>query len=633
MFSNGRKTIGLFIFNTHEDFQSKICQGMAERTEQLGYNLAVFSSYGKYGGNEEYFQGEMEIFNLPSYDRFAGIVVAFDTFNDADEAKELIMKNIKEHATCPVVSLREGLDGVSNVLINDRDSMEGVIRHVIEEHGKKDIAFMTGVKGRYDAEARLECFRRIMDEYGYPVGEHRVFYGDFWRGKGKEACDWFIQDGNYPEAILCANDNMALAVIDELYERGIQVPQDILVTGYDGEEEGLAYSPSLTTVDVDFNNMAFEAVNLIDRHQNDGKQENVYLSTRVVVRESCGCGDKMRGLTYKQRCVSHKMYTKKENLEMQFSFMAIDFSKVTSIEVMHEVISSYIYNIEGFKNYFICLRDDIESDTETFHGYTDTMHVRMGMTNRKNMQSIDIPFQRELFLPAEFIGEEPQCYFFYPLHFQDDYFGYEAYSYCDHDQCGKAYVRWNIAVSNAIQRILTQKKMNDLISELQNMYIQDVLTGLYNRRGFEQYARMQFAKARAEDTTVCVMGIDMDGLKPINDIYGHHEGDTALRAIGYAVQEAAVPGQIGARIGGDEFEVIFPCRDEEEVKKWVTVFEQSLENFNSKSEKPYEVHASLGYVFGVPEAGDSIEGYMKESDNIMYRNKIENKRKRNEKLR
>lgn len=94
-----------------------------------------------------------------------------------------------------------------------------------------------------------------------------------------------------------------------------------------------------------------------------------------------------------------------------------------------------------------------------------------------------------------------------------------------------------------------------------------------------------------------------------------------------------MPGQIGARIGGDEFEVIFPCRDEEEAKRWVAVFEQSLENFNIKSHKPYEVHASLGYVVGIPQAGDSIESYMKESDNIMYRNKVENKKKRNEKLR
>ena len=69
------------IFNTYADFQSQICRGMAERAEQLGYNLAIISSYGSYGTYQEYYQGEMMIFDLPSYDEFAGIVVAFDTFN------------------------------------------------------------------------------------------------------------------------------------------------------------------------------------------------------------------------------------------------------------------------------------------------------------------------------------------------------------------------------------------------------------------------------------------------------------------------------------------------------------------------------------------------------------------------
>ncbi len=143
MFSNGRKTIGLMIFNTYADFQSQICWGMAERAEQLGYNLAIISSYGSYGTYQEYYQGEMMIFDLPSYDEFAGIVVAFDTFN-IPAARDRILEHIQEEADCPVVSLRERLVGVNNILIDEHHSMEGVIRHIVEEHGKKDIAFMTG---------------------------------------------------------------------------------------------------------------------------------------------------------------------------------------------------------------------------------------------------------------------------------------------------------------------------------------------------------------------------------------------------------------------------------------------------------------------------------------------------------
>ena len=151
--------------------------------------------------------------------------------------------------------------------------------------------------------------------------------------------------------------------------------------------------------------------------------------------------------------------------------------------------------------------------------------------------------------------------------------------------------------------------------------------------GVEKCAGEQFYQAKRKERMVCVGGIDMDGLKPINDIYGHHEGDSALCVVGYAIKEAVVPGQIGARIGGDEFEVIFPCGSEADVRRWVETFERSLDTYNKKSGKSYEVHASLGYRTGIPAADDTLAGYMKESDDIMYKNKLENKRKRNELLR
>lgn len=632
MFSNGRKTIGLFIFNPKGDFQGEVCRSMSVRAEQLGYNLAVFSSYGAYGTRGSgYEDGEMMIYDLPDYDKFDGIVLALDTFS-IEEAKGQVLGYIKKYAKCPVVSLREPLEGVHNILIREETSMEKVTRHIIEEHGKKDIAFMSGVKGREDAEKRLACFRRVMDEYGYPVGEHRVYYGDFWKGKGKEACDWFSADGTYPEAIICANDYMALSVIDELFERGVHVPEDVIVTGYDGLNEGVYYNPSLTTVHVDFKDMAYKAVDLIERHQHDDDLEDVYVGLETVPRMSCGCMKNDVSAASK-RCSLHKEMMEGDNVDMQFSFMTIDLSGVTSIGELHEVIAKYIYTVEGFENYYVCLREDIEDKKVKYTGFTDQMHVRAAIQHREDLGEVDIPFDRHTLLPKQLIDDSPQCYYFVPIHYRDSGYGYEAYSFGGRNRYGKTYVRWNISVSNAIYSIKSYNRMNDLIFELENMYIQDVLTGLYNRRGFEKYARMQFSQARAKDSMVCVIGIDMDGLKPINDIYGHHEGDSALRVVGYAIKEAVVPGQIGARIGGDEFEVIFPCESEGDVECWIHTFEKSLDAYNKKSGKPYEVHASLGYLAGIPTADDTIASYMKESDDLMYRNKLENKKKRKEMLR
>lgn len=632
MFANGRKTIGLFVFNPQGDYQGAICRAVSFRAEQLGYNLAVFSSYGAYGTGNAHEIGESMIFDLPDYDKFAGIILALDTFS-IPEVTERVLTYIKENSSCPVVSLRERLDGVNNILIHEGNSMEQITRHVIETHGKKDIAFMSGPEGREDAEARLACFRSVMEEYGLPVSEHRIFYGDFWRGKGKEACDWFLADGKSPEAIVCANDYMAYAVIDELYERGIRVPEDVLVTGYDGLDEGSRYSPSLTTAGINFRYMGVQAVDMIDRHQNDHEMEELFVQPELVRRTSCGCLDSSAISPNVRKRSLHKTVITDINLEMQFSFMTIDLSGVKKIDQMHQVVTKYIYNLEDFENYYICLRDDIDENKEEFSGYTDRMHVRVAVRNRGDMGAVDIPFDRHTLLPAEFVDDSPQCCFFVPIHYRERSYGYEVYSFCGTDRYGKIYERWSISVANAIYNINVYNRMNDLINQLENLHVKDVLTGLYNRSGFEKYAYMKFSEAKEKGTMVCVVGIDMDGLKPVNDIYGHHEGDAALCAVSRAIMEAAAAEQIGARIGGDEFEVFFLCGSEEDPEKWVSSFETFLDSYNETSSKPYDVHASVGYRFGIPQQEDTIESYMRESDDLMYKHKIENKRRRSEELR
>lgn len=632
MFHNDRKTIALFTCNSHGEYQREICAGAALQAEKSGYNLAIFTCYGNYGQNPLYAQGEKDIFSLPDYEDFSGIIVAGDTFS-IDKVVEEVLKSFREKRNCPIVSLRQKMEGINNILVDNESSMGGMLRHLIECHGAKDIAFMTGCKGNPDAEERLRAFYRIMEEYHLPVSEHRVYYGDFWKNAGKAACDWFIKEGKCPDAIVCANDYMAMAVIDELYKRNLNVPQDVIVTGYDGIKSGMIYSPSVTTVRVDFTDMAKKAVALIDKHQNDPSVEDIYVTAELKARESCGClADDHSSIVY-YRCMNHDNIVDHDNLEMQFCFMNIQLGRVERFEEINPIIQKYIYNNEGFKNYLICLRDDIMMDDKDPHGYTDQMEAKIVFHNRENQGNVSYEFDRRQLIPKELASDEPQCYVFSPLHFQDECYGYEAYSYESPENVGKLYMRWSMAIDDVIMNILVKSKMKRAIDELEIMYIQDVMTGLFNRRGFEKYARIQFMNARARDSVVCVIGIDMDGLKPINDIYGHHEGDSALRAVGYAIQEAAISGQIGARIGGDEFEVLFPCQDEEDVKNWVRVFERSLANYNKKSRKPYEVYASLGYKMGIPGAGDTLESYMRESDDIMYHNKVANKMKRNQTLR
>ena len=103
-----------------------------------------------------------------------------------------------------------------------------------------------------DARERLKGYKKAMGEAGIPVTEDMIYYGDYWRRQGEKIVNYFIKDNTeYPEVIICSNDYMAVSVSDELKARGIRIPEDISVVGYDGIRIGRHIKPQLTTLKQD----------------------------------------------------------------------------------------------------------------------------------------------------------------------------------------------------------------------------------------------------------------------------------------------------------------------------------------------------------------------------------------------
>ena len=105
----------------------------------------------------------------------------------------------------------------------------------------------------------------------------------------------------------------------------------------------MIYSPSVTTVRVDFTDMAKKAVTLIDKHQNDPSVEDIYVTAELKARESCGClADNHSSIVY-YRCMNLDNIVNHDNLEMQFCFMNIQLGRVEKIEEIYPIIQTYIH--------------------------------------------------------------------------------------------------------------------------------------------------------------------------------------------------------------------------------------------------------------------------------------------------
>lgn len=586
MLQNKRKTIGVFAEKVKEEFQMRLCQGIIEEAELQGYNVAIFTNYGKYGQNNQHFIGDQMIWDLPCYEEFAGLILALDTMSEKS-SRQKILDNVKKYCHCPVVSIREKVEGAVNFLVENTTGMAGLIRHFIELHGKKRLCFMSGPKTYWDARERMQCFLDTMKEYELPVTEHQMFYGDYWYNMGAQACDWFLAEDEMPEVIMCANDHMALAV-------------ELIAENQETEDWK--------------------------------KIDKVCFEAEILARESCGCmakaGEKI--ILEKQR--EYDQLQAEQNRATQFDYMSIYLSQAESIEDIADYIAEFHKNMYGIRDYALCLCEMLH-DAQGYKTYTDQMELCVYIKDNEQKTGIRIPFERRELLPEELISDKPQVWYFAPIHFQDNCYGYEAFQFWTWENTAKLFFRWNINIGNKIHDLLIEDKMKTLIDELAYMYDRDELTDWYNRRGLEKQGVRLLEQAKQEKSPLFLCVIDLDGMKQINDNFGHIEGDFALKKVCETISGACRGEYLCARTGGDEFVVLAKNVTEMEGRAWMLKMEKELERFNKTSEKPYAIHASYGITSRVPGETESMQQYIKESDEKMYRYKVMNKKRRGEELR
>jgi DNA-binding LacI/PurR family transcriptional regulator len=265
MFGNNRKTIGVLISQVNEEYQDTLSRGIMAKAMELDYNVAFFTNFGGFG-QAAYDKGEAYIAKLPTYEDLDGIIIAPDVML-LPNLKEQYLKYIESRSHCPVVSVRRETSNYYNVLIDDNTVLDEIISHFIKVHGFSRLNFLSGPKGFVDTDKRLANYKKILSEHNIPIEENRIYYGDLLRQAGYDAVEyWLNSDQELPQAIICANDNMAITVCRALAGKGISVPDQIAVTGCDDVEDAAEFSPSITTAKMPVYDMGIEAVMKIHRH-------------------------------------------------------------------------------------------------------------------------------------------------------------------------------------------------------------------------------------------------------------------------------------------------------------------------------------------------------------------------------
>jgi diguanylate cyclase (GGDEF)-like protein len=158
-------------------------------------------------------------------------------------------------------------------------------------------------------------------------------------------------------------------------------------------------------------------------------------------------------------------------------------------------------------------------------------------------------------------------------------------------------------------------------TEIRDLSMLDELTGLYNRRGFLALSEQHRRTACRSGNSFSLVYIDMDGLKQINDTYGHHEGSEAIRQLAEIFKRSFRASDIIARIGGDEFTVLISDITSCSTAIPLARLNENLSSYNSQKRHPYELAFSLGSVCISSDDDSTLEEFLIKADEAMYENK------------
>jgi len=153
------------------------------------------------------------------------------------------------------------------------------------------------------------------------------------------------------------------------------------------------------------------------------------------------------------------------------------------------------------------------------------------------------------------------------------------------------------------------------------MATMDELTNLSNRRGFKLLAEHSINLAKRHNVALCLSFFDLNDFKPINDVYGHLEGDRALTIFSQQLRESFRESDVCARLGGDEFAILFIHTNSTIVENLIERFAQDLKARVMQEGLPYEISFSYGIAEYDGSHHDSIEALIHSADGKMYLHK------------
>lgn len=624
------KKIGVFISHIFGWYQKNICQGIIDKTLEYGYTTEIFTSMdgenlGTYGIGEE------SILRVPNYDSLDGVIFASDSY-PSEELKQKIFFRLQSMCTCPIVEIAVNNRYFPTVSLENNITAGTLTEHLILVHHYDRICYLGCQDEPSFSEKREYYYQEALKKHNRTPGSHDIYSCGYSVEDARSALHYFCQD-SVPDAVVCYNDRLALSFMAAASMEGLRIPEDIALVGCDNTQEGQNISPSLTTVSFPVYELGVTAVeNLISQLQGHTLLPVTVVNAEPIIRNSCGCVTQSDNSSV---CMIQQLSQKTMSIEnsiLNSMNMSAALQRVNDVDDGMDLLETYVCGIEHCREFYLCLYSNWDSVSSHILELTnscedsassDSILLKLAIKNGKRLP--ECSYQKKYLLP-EYVYDNSDCAYIYtPLFFEEKEYGYIALAFDDnrldyHFQL----IQYQMNINQMLRQICEAKSTGLLVTRLEDIYMRDALTGLLNKHGYLQKESVLLENAIAKKQPVCALLIDMNGLKFINDHYGHSEGDFAIQVLGHALESSITEDDLCARFSGDVFHLLSFGKTEAEAKIIIENIQNYLESYNKLSNKQYDVSCCCGFAAAVPDAtftSETIQELFNLADQMMYQNK------------
>ena len=621
-----KNKIAVFANGFSNEFIEYIVTGMQKKAAVDGMDIFVFATYCSPGTNELQNKCQLNIFHLPDPADFDGAVMLTNTYNFPDEQERVCARF--QRAGVPMLSLEVDVPNMSCIKTENYKGVRDLAIHLIEHHNAKKIIYLNGVAGNVENETRRRALLDVLKEHDMELlcelHADFSFYGGF-----NQINDYMNEGKELPDAIVCANDLMAMGVNTALNEHGFMVPENVLVTGFDMINDSQSTFPIMASVSRGwdtFGETAYEQ--LMYQIENPDERFTKVYDSFFVPSESCGCPASYRAEQIRFNAVRNMYYRNQQSsiLNSYLRALQIPLSLSTHKEDFFEKAAKNLRDVpEMGPNYCLCIEPEFfELDDEEYpqriRGYGSNMDIIYELRDGKQLPLHHFD-SKELY--PGYVHEEGKSnlYIFVPMNYLNFIIGYVAIKNTPTLLFNidlNTYVRSMNSLLFSMRRHIFSQRTN---AELKRIYMTDALTGMYNRTGCENVLYEFISEQKQKNQTSILVFADIDRMKTINDVYGHLNGDLAIKATAEAFKICSPDDWLFGRYGGDEFIAVGSCPPAREVSQMISELSEAMRKQFDSLGLAFMLHASIGYTIIEPDDEGTINDYIELADKSMYAQK------------